>query len=75
MTQKQLLDKIKELGLAKEETLNKQRLNNAINLQMSYVWARRIEIALELPEYSLVKMVGNPTEYQWMQIKEIGKKK
>lgn len=71
MTQKDLLDRMKKLKLADEKTLVKQKLNNAINIDMGYTWARRIEIALELPEYSLIKMVGNPTESEWRRIKEI----
>lgn len=74
MTQKDLLDKMKELNLAKDETLVKQKLNNAINIKMGYTWARRIEIALDLPEFSLIKMVGNPTPIQWEKIKEVGKR-
>ncbi len=71
MTQAQLLNKMKKLKLAEDKTLAPQKLNNAINIKMGYVWARRIEIALELPEYSLIKMVGNPTQYEWNLIKEI----
>lgn len=71
MKQVDLLNKMKELKLAEEKTLVRQKLSNAINIRMGYVWARRIEIALDLPEYSLVKMVGNPTEAQWRAIKGI----
>lgn len=66
-----LLNTMKKLKLADDKTLVLQKLNNAINIKMGYTWARRIEIALDLPEYSLVKMVGNPTESQWKLIKEI----
>lgn len=71
ITQKQLLDRMKELKLANEKTLCKQILNNALNLKMGYTWARRIEIALDLPEYSLIQMIGTPTEKEWKKIKEI----
>lgn len=71
MTQMDLIRKMQKLKLADEKTLVKQKLNNAININMGYTWARRIEIALDLPEYSLIKMVGNPTESQWKMIKEI----
>lgn len=71
ITQKQLLDRMKELKLANEKTLCKQILNNALNLKMGYTWARRIEIALDLPEYSLIRMIGTPTEKEWKKIKEI----
>ena len=73
MKQIDLLKKMKKLKLAKDETLVLQKLNNAINIKMGYTWARRIEIALDLPEYSLVRMVGNPTESQWQVIRGIGK--
>lgn len=75
MTQTDLLRRMKKLKLAKEKTLVIQKLNNWINNidDSKYVWARRIEIALELPDYILVKMKGNPTEKEWKKIKEIGK--
>ena len=71
MTQMELLNRMKELKLADEITLCKQHLNNSINIKMGYIWARRIEIALDLPEYSLIKMIGNPTEAQWKSIREV----
>ena len=71
MTQIDLLNKMKKLKLAEDKTLVKQKLNNAINIQMGFTWARRIEIALELPKYSLVKMVGKPTQIQWKKIEEV----
>lgn len=71
MTQADLLRKMKKLKLAKEDTLVRQKLNNALNIQMGYTWARRIEITLNLPDYSLIKMIGNPTEKQWKVIKEV----
>lgn len=67
-----LLNKMKELKLADDKTLVRSKLNNAINTKMGYTWARRIEIALDLPKYSIVRMVGRPTEYEWKKIKEIG---
>ena len=75
MTQTDLLRRMKELKLAKEKTLVIQKLNNWINNidDSKYVWARRIEIALDLPDYVLVKMKGNPSEKEWERIKEIGK--
>ncbi len=73
ITQTQLLNKMKKLKLADNKTLVKQKLNNAINIKMGYTWARRIEVALELPDYCLVKMVGKPSEFEWKKIKEIKK--
>lgn len=68
-----LLNKMKELKLADNRTLVRSKLNNAINTKMGYTWARRIEIALDLPDYCVVKMVGRPSEYEWKKIKEIKK--
>lgn len=71
MTQAQLLNKMKQLKLADEKTLCRQHLNNSINIKMGYIWARRIEIALDLPDYTLINMIGKPTEAQWKIIKEV----
>ncbi len=71
MRQADLLAKMKELKLADDKTLVKQKLNNALNIRMGYTWARRIEIALELPDYSLIKMIGNPSPQEWKRIKLI----
>ena len=68
-----LLNKMKELKLADDKTLVASKLNNAIHTKMGYTWARRIEIALDLPNYCIVRMVGRPTEYEWKKIKEIKK--
>lgn len=69
--QADLLRKMQELKLANDGTLIKQRLNYALNTKMSYTWARRIEIALELPDYSLVKMIGNPSPQEWKRIQSV----
>ena len=71
LTQKKVLDRMKELKLADEKTLVRQKLNNAINIKMGYTWARRIEIALDLPDYILINMIGKPSENEWKTIKEI----
>ena len=54
MTQHQLADKLQ---------VPKQNVSNIINgsMQIGAVRARRIEIALDLPKYSLVEIVGFPT--------------
>jgi len=72
ITQADLLRKMKQLNLG-DENLHKEHLNEAINKRMSFVWGRRIEIALNLPNYSLIKMIGEPTENQWKKIKEVGR--
>ena len=75
MTQADLIRKMREMHIAKDSTLKIQKLNNWINDKDcgKYIWARRIEIALDLPDYVLVKMKGNPSEKEWERIKEIGK--
>ncbi len=54
MTQQQLADKLQ---------VPKQNISNIINgsIQIGSVRARKIEIALDLPKYSLVEIVGFPT--------------
>lgn len=54
MTQQQLADKL---------NVPKQNVSNIINGSMliGAVRARKIEIALDLPKYSLVELVGFPT--------------
>lgn len=73
MTQMDLLRKINDLNLGNGKELSRCHLNNFINETggISFVWARRIEIALELEKYSLVKMLGIPTEQEWKKIEEV----
>lgn len=54
MTQQQLADKL---------NLPKQNISNMINgsKQVGPYSARKIEIALDLPKYSLVELIGFPT--------------
>ena len=54
MTQQQLADKL---------NIPKQNVSNIINgsVQIGSERARKIEIALDLPKYSLVELVGFPT--------------
>ncbi len=62
---------MKELKIASEKTLVLTKLSRALNVKMGYTWARRIEIALNLPEYCLIRMIGTPTDKEWGRIKEI----
>lgn len=71
MTQADLLRKMRQMGLAEEKVLVKQHLNNSINIKMGYTWARRIEIALGLNDYELIRMIGQPSESEWKKIGEI----
>ncbi len=73
MSQMDLLRKINKLNLGNGKNLSKCHLNNFLNGTgtESFSWARRIEIALDLPDYSLIKMIGTPTEYEWNKIKGV----
>ncbi|MCI8655638.1 MAG: helix-turn-helix transcriptional regulator [Clostridia bacterium] len=57
MTQQQLADKLQ---------VPRQNISNIINgsMQIGALRARKIEIALDLPKYSLVELVGFPTNYR-----------
>ncbi len=72
MTQADLVRKIQEVGFTKG--VNLPHINNIINgteKTPHYSLLRKIEIALDLPEYSLIKIAGNPSEAEWERIKEI----
>ena len=75
MTQADLIRKMREMKLSSDKTLQLQKLNNWINSAegQKYTWARRIELALGLEDYVLVKMKGNPTPKEWKRIERIGK--
>lgn len=63
MTQQALVDRLNELGLVKENaTVRKHTISDIINgkIGMSPYMARRIEIALDVPKYSIVNIVGMP---------------
>ena len=76
MTQQDLVNKLNELHFsAKGGTISKNNISNILNgnLPLHYTMARRIEIALELPKYSLVELVGFPTtEFGKKELEEIG---
>ncbi len=68
MTQQDLVNRINELHLA-NGTMYKNKISEMLNGQMSIttVMARKIEIALDLPKYSLVELVGFPTNDRYMR--------
>lgn len=76
MTQQDLVNKLNELHFsAKGGTITKHNISNILNgvVPLHYTMARRIEIALELPKYSLVEIVGFPTtELGKKELEEIG---
>ena len=59
MTQQALVDRLNELVLVKEnESVKKHTISDIINgkLGISPYMARRIEIALDVPKYSIVRL-------------------
>lgn len=66
MTQQELADKT---------DIAKQHISNIINgtEQLASLRARKIEIALDLPKYSLVEIVGFPTnDREKRRLEELG---
>lgn len=62
MKQQDLVNRINELHLA-NGTMYKNKISEMLNGQreITPVMARRFEIALDLPKYSLVELVSYPT--------------
>lgn len=75
MTQQALVDRLNELGLVKEnESVRKHTISDIINgkLTISPFMARRLEIALDMPKYSIVNLIGLPkTEIGIKKLEEI----
>ena len=71
ISQADLLRKMQSLGF---EGVHITHINNLINNTESrpqYILLRKIEIALELPDFILINMVGKPSEAKIKQLKEI----
>ena len=71
MSQMDLLRKMQSLGF---EGVHITHINNLINNtdnRPQYLLLRKIEIALDLPEFTLINMVGRPSESKIKQLKEI----
>lgn len=71
MTQQALVDRLNELGLTNNnEIVRKHTISDIVNgrLTISPFMARRLEIALDMPKYSIVNLIGLPKT-------EIGMKK
>lgn len=71
MTQTDLAKKMKELGFKDANVCHINNLINNTDKEIRYSLIRKIEIALKLPEYSLVKMAGVPSKLDWKRIKEV----
>lgn len=73
MSQKDLERKMKEMGF---KGVHFQHIGNIINgteNRPQYLLLRKIEIALDLPEFILVNMAGRPSESKIKELKEIKK--
>lgn len=70
MTQADLLRVMQEKKLGK---VDKCHLNNFIKGTgpRSFLWAKRIEIALDLEKDSIVKMIGKPTDYEIVKMEDL----
>ena len=71
MSQRDLARKMTEMGFT---GVHFQHIGNVINGTENvkqYKLLREIEIALELPEFILINMVGRPSEIKIKQLKEI----
>ena len=75
MTQVDLVREINRLHLYKTNEIQRQKLNNFLNGigGNNFLMARRCEIALNLPKYSLIKIMGEPTKAEWKKIMEVDK--
>ncbi len=71
MSQMDLLRKMQNLGF---DGVHKTHINNFINgteTMIRYGLIRKIEIALDLPEFTLINMAGRPSKTKIKQLKEI----
>ena len=71
MSQMDLLRKMQSLGF---DGVYRMHINNFINGTddtIRYGLIRKIEIALDLPEFTLINMAGRPSEAKIKQLKEI----
>lgn len=75
MTQQALIDRLNELGLTNNnEIVRKHTISDIVNgkLTISPFMARRLEIALDMPKYSIVNLIGLPkTEIGIKKLEEI----
>ena len=75
MTQQALVDRLNKLGLTNNnEIVRKHTISDIVNgkLTISPFMARRLEIALDMPKYSIVNLIGLPkTEIGIKKLEEI----
>lgn len=71
MTQKELVKEMERKGF---KGVHYQHIGNLINgtdEEIRYSLMRKIEITLNLPEFTLINMAGRPSEFKIKQLKEI----
>ena len=71
MSQRTLARKMEEMGF---KGVHFQHIGNIINgteNRPQYLLLRKIEIALDLPEFILINMAGRPSESKIKELKEI----
>lgn len=70
LTQQYLVDRLNELGLVeRNEIVRKHTISDIVNGKqtISPFMARKIEIALDLPKYSMVNLIGFPKTEEGMK--------
>lgn len=75
LSQQDLVDLMNKKGLCTGKQVHKQHISNYLNsiAKITPTMARKMEIALDLPKYSLVEMVGFPTtEHGKKELEGIG---
>ena len=75
MTQQDLVNKLNELHLGEKGEITRFKISAVLNqgIGLSPYLARKIEIALDLPKYSIVSKVGFPKgEREKKKLEEIG---
>ena len=71
MSQTDLLRKMQSLGFNGVHLTHINNFINGTDTIIRYGLIRKIEIALELPEFTLINMIGRPSETKINQLKEI----
>lgn len=75
MTQQDLVNRLNELHLGENGDITKNKISAVLNqgMGLSPYFARKIEIALDLPKYSIVSKVGFPRgEREKKKLEKIG---
>lgn len=75
MTQQDLVNRLNKLHLGENGDITKNKISAVLNqgMGLSPYFARKIEIALDLPKYSIVSKVGFPRgEREKKKLEKIG---